>query len=616
MDVVLTVTALAAAWALVWQYAGFELQAAQRDRLHLVTSLVVAIFAMDRLARLMLVEGRRDYLRENWIDFALLAGTLVLALVSPLLRTRAISAAALYVVILQGYLLAKALGTRTSREAPAPAAETTADDRGGLRRRLSALCSQPAAMLVAGFFLLTLAGTGLLMLPVAAVAGKTLQLHDALFTAVSACCLAGLSVRDIGTDLTPFGQAVVLGLIQLGGLAILIFGAILAIQLRRAWSPQPPEATLPLDSAAPAASVRRSVWFVLIVTLGLEAVGAVLAYPMFAAAAASPLKAAWESVFHSVSAFCNCGLSLYNSSLAGIRDGVALPLRDHWQVLGVLAPLIVLGGLGMPVLMDLAAAGKAMALSMFARPVGPLGLAAPEARQPGLSSYSRLILLTTAALVVIGAVGLIAVEPAGEQGRYGAIGRTPVYYDFTRNLHDWPRMSSDQRWRQAAFESISARSAGLTTIDVAELSDAGKWWMCGLMIVGGSPGGAAGGMTTLVVAVLGAAGWSAIRRRDGASIPGRLLPAGLLGAAVAAALFQLLLVGLITLLLCMTMRSGYSFMDLFFEACSACGEVGFSTGITANLSIPAKFILVLGMFLGRVGGPAILLTGLRLPRRR
>jgi trk system potassium uptake protein TrkH len=216
-------------------------------------------------------------------------------------------------------------------------------------------------------------------------------------------------------------------------------------------------------------------------------------------------------------------------------------------------------------------------------------------------------LATTALLIVGGAGGLLLVEPHSDARRYGAIGRTPVYYDNTRNQRDWPRMSAGQRFQAAMFQSISARTAGFSTIDPTELSNAGKLWMCGLMIVGGSPGSAAGGMKTVTAALILLAVWSALRRRDGVGAFGRDVPTRTVQTAFVAGLLYLLLVGAVALLLSMAMRRGLNAIDLLFEAVSACGAAGLSTGVTAGLNVPGKSVIIAGMFIGRTALPALML---------
>ncbi len=200
------------------------------------------------------------------------------------------------------------------------------------------------------------------------------------------------------------------------------------------------------------------------------------------------------------------------------------------------------------------------------------------------------------------------VEPPSDSARYGAIGRSPLYDSAARAARDWPRMAFSQRVRAALFQSITARTAGFNTIDMSELSSAGKLWMCGLMTIGGSPAGTAGGMKTITFVILLVAAYCVLRRREEVEVFHRSLPGELLRRAVAVAGLYLALVVVVALGLCMAMRTGFDCIDLLFEACSACGTVGLSTGVTGSLNLPGKLIIIVGMFAGRIGPLTMLLA--------
>jgi trk system potassium uptake protein TrkH len=602
LNVVLALTALAAAAALVLEYGGFQLTDSQLRALHWAEAVIVAVFVADRLLRFLLAENRRRFLRENWIDFALMAVAAAVIALRAQWQVTVLSAGMFYILVTQAYILARLIVHGASANL-----------------RFAGGGIHPSGLLIGSFAFLCLAGAGLLMLPAATPPGKPILFHDALFTATSACCVTGLIVRPSGTEFTFFGQAVILGLIQLGGLGIISFGTMLALRVGKTSFPQIPQT--PRTSAAvgqivPADRVGglgKLVLFILFSTLALEGLGAVLAYPMFAAAGAeqhgavNAVNPVWASAFHSIAAFCNAGFSVYDGNLMeGVRSGWGRPLRDHWQILGVIAPLIVLGGLGFPVLYDCAAYGRAAVLRAVGRLTVRRGRPTPGA--PRLSLHSKIVLTVTVLLIFGGAGGLLLLEPPSDAARYGAIGRTPVYSDDTRHRRDWPRQTSQQHVRHAIFQSVSARTAGFSTADSAELSDAGKAWMCGLMLVGGSPAGTAGGMKTVTLVLLLITAYCVLRRRKEVEVFHRSLAAELIGKAVTLAVLYLALVSVITLLLCVAMRTGFGFLDLFFEACSACGTVGLSTGVTANLNLFGKIVIIAGMFLGRLGLLAMLLA--------
>jgi len=370
--------------------------------------------------------------------------------------------------------------------------------------------------------------------------------------------------------------------------------------------------------------MKRVALLVVAGTFALEMIGAALLQPMFASVRDSsgrPATAAWaiwSAAFHGISAFCNAGFSLYGRNmLQGVgEDGWGRPLRDHWQVLGVMAPLIVLGGLGFPVMRDCGRCLVNRAGRLLGRVVGrPAG----ADQQGRLSLHSKIVLSTSAALIVAGAAGLLAVEPPPKAMKVvpGVIGAHPIGgQPIVVNQADWAHADYSRRAREALFQSVSARAGGFNTIDLGELSDAGKLWLSWLMVIGGSPGGAAGGMKTVTFALLLLTAYCALRRRGEVEAFRRSLPAAVVRKAVTLAVLYLALVSLVTLLLSAGQKVGprFGFVDLLFEACSACGTAGLSTGVTARLTTLGKLVLVGGMFVGRVGPLALAAAWTTRPR--
>ncbi len=587
MNVVLALAGAAAVASLVLEYGGFEhVRQTYRRALHVTQGCVLVVFILDRLGRLALATSRAKYLKGNWLDFALILVLAVVAAVVFRLRGKFLSVTALYIAITQAYILVTIVLHALS-----------------VNLHFADSGVHPSWMLIGSFALMCLVGSGLLMLPAArAPNAERFYYSDALFTAVSATCVTGLVVRDTGRDFSVFGQTVILTLIQLGGLGIMLFGTVLALWVGKGLSMRGSDAIGQMMGHDGIGRLARTVKFVVLATLGFELVGAVLMYPMFLGApdaygrvmTAGP--AVWHSVFHSISSFCNAGFSLYNANMkAGVGDAAwAAPLRESWQVMGVMAPLIVLGGLGFPVLQDLAGFLKRSLGRVRRRAGWPHRTLPHSLPRPRLGLHSKLILTTSAVLIVLGAGVMYLVEP-------------PPSTEETAG--DWTGMARPARVREAVFHSISARTAGFNTIDMAELTSAGKLWLCGLMVVGGSPASTAGGMKTATLALLVAATWSVLRRRNELEIFNRSIASELLRRAVTLAVLYMLLLGTVTLLLCVAMRRPTQFIDLLFESCSACGTVGLSTGITRELTLFGKIVIIGGMFAGRLG-PLTLLLGL------
>ncbi len=589
LDLLLALTAVMAVASLVMEHGGFRPSPIPIPWLHTINAIIVGLFVLDRVVRLLIATHKRWYLKQNWLDFALLAllGASALVLFN---YGRILSVSALYVIISEAYILI-ALILRLV----------------GVNIRLSGSGIPPSWLLIGSFLFLCIAGSGLLMLP-AATPDQTSPFHrpmyyiDSLFTAVSATCVTGLIVRDTGMHFTRFGQGVILLLIQLGGLGIMMFGTMVALLAGKGLGIRE-SSTLGKVFGTQVGALRRVVQFVIVTTLSLEALGAAMLYPMFAGmkadggAALSTADAVWYSVFHSVSAFCNAGFGLYHASL--------MEIRQEAQILGVFMPLIVLGGLGFPVLQDLARAGRELLRSTWRRiRRGPHRPFTGSARLK-LSLHTRIVLVASAILIVLGAVVLLATETPADTDR--ALGRNTASAQAPAPPPGMSGLGTGERVSAAIFQSVTARTAGFNTVDMDELSQGGKLWMCMLMIVGGSPASTAGGLKTVCVAVLVIAALSMLRRRPKVEVFHRQLSMEILTKALTVAILYLGLLLTVTLLLSSNMR-GERLIDVFFEACSACGTVGLSTGVTERLTEFGKGVVIASMLLGRIGPLTLLLA--------
>jgi trk system potassium uptake protein len=423
------------------------------------------------------------------------------------------------------------------------------------------LLERPALMLTASFVGLIIAGAFLLSMPFAVHQTGDISLLDALFTATSAVCVTGLAVNDLGAIYTPFGWSVILVLIQLGGLGIMTISG-LALNFTSGLEMQA-RYTAMLD-ARNFADMRALVRNVVVLTLVIEAIGALLLVWLFWG---NPLVEErggvfLNAVFHAVSAFTNCGFSLF-TSLAPWRADAGVQL--------VLMILIVLGGIGFPVLHELVVRSRAR-LERGGR---------ADPRQ--LSMGSRVALATSGILLAGGAILFAALE----------IGH------LSADLSAW-----EYAW-SALFTSVVSRTAGFSTIDIGVLLPSTLLIVMVLMFIGGSPGSCAGGIKTTTAAVL-VSSLSAELRRHEPRLLGRTLFPGALRRAIAVTIISVGVV--LAALLLLTMSEQHSFLELAFETVSAFGTVGLSTGITPSLSAAGKLIIVATMFMGRVGPLTVVLA--------
>jgi trk system potassium uptake protein len=433
-------------------------------------------------------------------------------------------------------------------------------------------------VILAGSFAAVIgAGTLLLSLPLAR-GGEPVSLLDALFTATSAVCVTGLTVVDTGTRFSPAGQAIVLALIQVGGLGLMTFAVFVGVVLGRRVAFTDRMVIQDSMHHTPKAGIRRLVRYVLAFTLASEAAGAALLWLRFREEFPAGL-AIWQSVFHSVSAFCNAGFGLRPDNLVRYRGDVIVNLA--------ITGLIVVGGLGFLVNMEVWDQVQAR-------------LRGRRARVPTL--HARLALTVTAALLLVGTAAFLALE----------------WDNVLRGLPVGERVLA------AWFQSVTPRTAGFNTIDFGRVSSDTLLFTIFLMFVGASPGSTGGGIKTTTFGLLVALVVARWRGRGRATVFRRTIPHAVMDRALTLALLAWALVSVAVGLLVATETRGTPFGDaeprfvaLMFEAVSAFGTVGLSTGITASLSGAGKLVLVALMYVGRVGPlTLVLVVGPRSHRGR
>ena len=425
------------------------------------------------------------------------------------------------------------------------------------RRRLS---SSQTIML--GFMGVIALGTMLLMLPWARAGEEGAPFLDALFTATSATCVTGLITHDTATYWSLFGQAVILCLIQIGGLGVITV-AIFITKLSGRKIGLMQRSTMQESIAAPQmGGIIRMTGFILKMVAVIEMIGAVAFMPVMIPEF-GVLKGIWYAVFHSISSFCNAGFDLMGvkeqySSLTSYTGSAAMNV--------IVMLLIVVGGIGFLTWDDV------------------------KRNRLHLRRYrmqSKVVLTVTCILILL---------PA-------------VYFYFKEfSMPAWNGMTTQERVLASFFQSVTTRTAGYNTVDLAQLTQSGQMIMILLMLVGGSPGSTAGGMKVTTLAVLFATAVAVFRRRPNAHIFGRRIPndTAHYAATVLILYLSLFLAGGIFI----SCVENMPVVPALFEAASAIATVGVTLGITPDLCAASRVVLIILMFLGRVGGMTIVYAAL------
>lgn len=423
-------------------------------------------------------------------------------------------------------------------------------------RRARRYILPPAVRLVAGLALLVALGTLLLMLP--GVGTRPLLFHEALFTATSSLSVTGLSLIVPSQDLTWLGQAILMVLIQMGGVGFMVVAVIILRLLGRKISLTDRLALSDsLGLLNPRAIVQLVGRSLLIVGL-IEGIGALLLW-LHWRTMLGDATALFYGLFHSVSAFCNAGFDLF-TGLPGYESGIP---KDAWS-LGVMGALIVVGGLGIPVIGDLIY------------------------RPRRLSLHSRITLWVSASLIVIGGLGIFLAENRNPQ-----------------TLSDSALIES---LRLSFFQSISSRTAGFSGLPNFEaLAPASQWMMTGLMLIGSAPASMGGGITTGTVAVLVLAMVGYARGLPAAQIGGRSLSQDAVRRAGAVLTISVFAIGVVTWLVLMA-HPRASAEDALFTVVSAFATTGLSLELTSQLNAFGRVLIMLMMFWGRLGALTIIVA--------
>lgn len=417
---------------------------------------------------------------------------------------------------------------------------------------------KPAVAILLSYVAAITLGTIVLVLPISS-AGGNISLIDAIFTATSGICVTGLTVVPTGTHFTLFGKLVILGLIQLGGLGIMIFSTLMFLSVGFRISSSHRWVIQESFTHTPTADLYSLIKSIFIFTFSVELIGAIILFlhwhSQFPGA-----EGVFYSLFHSISAFCNAGFSLFGDSFRGYRGDAIINFT--------LGFLIISGGIGFFVVYEI--------FQLVRRKGGKIRI----------SLHSKMVILTTLFLILFGMAMIYAVE-------------------HDNDLLNFP---SYQKFFFSFFQSITARTAGFNTVDLSLFHNAVLFMLMIFMFVGASPGSCGGGVKTTTFAVLISLMWNRLMGRGAVNVFKRTIPQEIVRKVVAIFVIAVSFITLMTFLLLLTQPEGKInaqsegfFLRYLFEVVSAFGTVGLSLGVTSQLNALGKIILIITMYVGRVG---------------
>lgn len=412
-------------------------------------------------------------------------------------------------------------------------------------------------IIIWGFLAIILIGALLLMLPVSSKAGIITPFNEALFTSTSAVCVTGLVVQDTATYWSWFGQGIILVLIQIGGLGVITIAVSFALLSGRKISLMQRSVMQEAISAPKVGGIVRLTGFILKGTFLVEFTAAFIMMPVFVKDFGA--KGIWMAIFHSISAFCNAGFDLMgteNVKYASLTSYISHPLINITIML-----LIIIGGIGFLTWED---------------------ILKNKYRIKNYRMQTKVILATSLLLILF-----------------------PAFFFFFRDFADMPMQ---ERIFSSLFQAVTPRTAGFNTADLTMMTEDGLGIVIALMLVGGSPGSTAGGMKTTTLAVLIANTLACFRRKEDAQMFGRRIENSTVKNA--ATIFMMYIVFFFGGAIVISAVEDLSFSTCLFETASAIGTVGLTLGITPGLGVISQIILMILMFLGRVGGLTLIYAAL------
>ncbi len=414
---------------------------------------------------------------------------------------------------------------------------------------------QPSVLLMLSFFVIIALGTLLLMMPKSTVNGS-INFIDALFTATSAVTVTGLVTLNTQSFFSTTGQVIILFLIQIGGLGIMTLTSFFAMSSGKSYNLKEYIAIQEILGEENISSIKKFIITIITTTFIIEVLGAVfIVYSGSVDFIKSPVDKIFFAVFHSVSAFCNAGFSLYGQNLAHHSLSLNVPF------LSVVMFLIVVGGIGFPVLND----------------VGTNVLKRISGKRMKFRIHSKLVLLSSGILLFVGAFLFFAIE----------------YNNILKEN------SIGEKLISALFHSVSTRTAGFNAVNVPDLSLATIFIMIALMWIGASPGSAGGGIKTTAFSLSLLNLYSIARGKPNVEIFKRQISSRDISKAFSTIIISMVYITMAVFLL--TLTEPFEFEEILFEVISAASTVGLSEGITPYLSTTGKAIIIITMFIGRIG---------------
>ncbi|WMJ76069.1 MULTISPECIES: TrkH family potassium uptake protein [unclassified Sedimentibacter] len=423
----------------------------------------------------------------------------------------------------------------------------------------------PSQTIMAGFALMILIGAFLLNLPIASKSGNSIGFINALFTATSANCVTGLVVVNTMEHWTLFGKVVILILIQFGALGFMSVMTVAMILMKQQISLRSRQAIQASFNQDNIGGMVKLVKKVVAVTFTIEVIGAVLLMIAFYKETQMKLsEAAFQGIFHSISAFCNAGFD-------NIGNDSFIPFQSSVPINFIVMTIIIAGGLGFTVwleIIELLRNKEKRSLRL---------------RIIHMSLHSKIVFSVTGILIIGGMLLFLLFEWS--------------------NPDTFGKLHALEKVQAALFQSVTLRTAGFNTVSQGALREISKFISCIFMLIGGSSASTAGGMKTVTIGIIIISMVSVLKGRNKIEVYGRTLPFDLLQKALTVATTMLIVVLVSTILLYFAESSNsfqHSFLDLLFEVCSATGTVGLTTGVTSNISTVGKGVLILCMYLGRL----------------